>query len=142
MKPDPRALQDVGRAIPEQVLERLGRVTSRVQEESPLPADILESEDAYRIVLDAPGATASDVQVQVTDGVLEVRIDRFRPFNEGFEMVFPGRGLELDGTVPLPEDAVEAAEAEATLTDQGTLVVTIPKARTAGDGEESGTAAA
>ncbi|MGM0371943.1 MAG: Hsp20/alpha crystallin family protein [Halobacteriota archaeon] len=131
MKPDPRALREMGRAVPKTVLERLGRATGRVQEESPLPADILESDTEYRLVLDAPGATASDVQVQVTDGAVEVRIDRFRPFNEGFEMVFPGRGLELDGRVPLPEEAIDADGATATLTDHGTLVVTVPKAPTA-----------
>jgi HSP20 family protein len=130
MKPDPRALGDVSRAVPEVVLERLGRVTSRVQEESPLPADVLESDEEYRVVLDAPGATASDVQVQVVDGELEVRIDRFRPFNEGFEMVFPGRGLELDGSVSLPSDAIRPDAASATLTDYGTLVVKIPKTET------------
>ncbi|WP_198400406.1 Hsp20/alpha crystallin family protein [Halodesulfurarchaeum formicicum] len=130
MKPDPRALREVGRAIPETVLERMGRATSRVQEESPLPADILESDTAYRVILDAPGATASDVQVQVTDGTIEVRIDRFRPFNEGFEMLFPGRGLELDGQVPLPEGAIDADGTTATLTDHGTLVITVPKAPT------------
>ncbi|MBS3761204.1 Hsp20/alpha crystallin family protein [Halodesulfurarchaeum sp.] len=130
MRSDPRALGDLTRAVPEIVLERLGRVTSRVQEESPLPADVLESDEEYRVVLDAPGATASDVQVQVVDGELEVRIDRFRPFNEGFEMVFPGRGLELDGSVSLPSNAIRPDSASATLTDYGTLVVTIPKTET------------
>ncbi|MFB6110305.1 MAG: Hsp20/alpha crystallin family protein [Halodesulfurarchaeum sp.] len=143
MKPDPRAIREVGRTIPEYLLKRAGRITGRVQEESPLPADVLESDGAYRIVLDAPGATASDVQVQVTAGALEVRIDRFRPFNEGFEMVFPGRGLELDGTVPLPEDPLDPAEATATLTDRGTLAVTIPKATEGtGETEDDGPAAA
>lgn len=127
MKPDPRAIGDVTRAVPEVVLEQLGRAASRVQEESPLPADVLESDEEYRVILDAPGATASDIQVQVVDDELEVRIDRFRPFNEGFEMVFPGRGLELDGSVSLPSDAIQPDAASATLTEYGTLVVTIPK---------------
>lgn len=140
MRPDPRALEEYTRAIPEVVLERLGRATSRVQEESPLPADVLESDEEYRVILDAPGATASDVQVQVIDGELEVRIDRFRPFNEGFEMVFPGRGLELDGSISLPADAIQAEAATATLTDHGTLVVSIPKA-TSSDGTNETTAA-
>jgi HSP20 family protein len=124
---DDQTLREASRAVPRAVLERFGRMAGRVHEESPLPADVLESEDAYRVVLDTPGASASDVSLQVNDEVLEVRIDRFRPFNEGFEMVFPGRGLELDGTVPLP-GPVRAAAASATLTDRGTLEVTVPKA--------------
>ena len=126
MRPDAETVADIGRSLPETVLQRLGRAASRVHEESPLPADVLESDDAYRIVLDAPGASPSDISLQVSDGTLEVRIDRFRPFNEGFEMVFPGRGLELDGSVPLPED-IRPAEATATVSDHGTLVVTVPK---------------
>ncbi len=130
MNTDPRALKEIGESLPDMLLDRFGRVTSKVQEESPLPADVLESDEAYRVVLDAPGATASDVNVQLTDSTLEVRIDRFRPFNEGFEMVVPGRGLELDGSVPLPTSGIRPDEATATLTDHGTLVVEIPKTPT------------
>jgi hypothetical protein len=43
-------------------------------------------------------------------------------------MRFPGRGLALDGRADLPEGAaVDPAGAEATLTDNGTLQVTLPK---------------
>jgi len=80
------------------------------------------------VVFDAPGATASDVQVNYDDGAVEVRIDRFREFREGFEMVFPGRGLSLDGRARLPEDAaVDASSARAELRDEGTLYVFLPK---------------
>ena len=59
---------------------------------------------------------------------MQVRIDRFRDFYEGFEMRFPGRGLSLDGSATLPDDAaVDADDATATLADNGTLRVTIPK---------------
>jgi len=131
MTADRETLVEAGRSVPRRVLETVGRAVSRVHEESPLPADVLESDSEYRVVLDAPGATASDVSAQITDGVLEVRIDRFRPFNEGFEMVFPGRGLELDASVPLPEGDLRPEAATASLSDQGTLVVTIPKAEAA-----------
>ena len=66
--------------------------------------------------------------MQYDDRAVEVRIDRFRGFHEGFEMRYPGRGLALDGHVALPEDAhVDAAEATATLRDTGTLEVRVPK---------------
>jgi len=121
--------EDVGDAV----FERLGRAASQMQEESPLPVDVLESDDEYLVVFDAPGATASDVQVNYADGSVEVRIDRFREFREGFEMVFPGRGLELDGRAELPPDAVVDAEAaRAELHDSGALYVFLPKAEPAG----------
>jgi HSP20 family molecular chaperone IbpA len=121
-------LRTFGRRAVGAVLERVGRGMSRVQERSPLPHDVLESDDAYLVVFDAPGATRSDVQVRFLDGEVQVRIDRFRTFHEGYEMRFPGRGLALDGDVRLPDDAaVEADEATATLRDDGTLAVHIPK---------------
>jgi HSP20 family molecular chaperone IbpA len=79
-------------------------------------------------VFDAPGATSSDVQVRFDDNTVEVRIDRFRDFYEGFEMLVPGRGLALDGQVTLPEAAaVDPEAADATLRRNGTLEVRVPK---------------
>jgi HSP20 family protein len=68
------------------------------------------------------------VQVRFVDGEVQVRADRFRAFHEGFETRFPGRGLALSGRTQLPPDAVVDAEsADATLTENGTLQVNIPK---------------
>ncbi|WP_353635180.1 Hsp20 family protein [Halobacterium sp. NMX12-1] len=121
--------EDVGDAV----FERLGRAASQMQEESPLPVDVLESDDEYLVVFDAPGATASDVQVNYVDGAVEVRVDRFREFREEFEMVFPGRGLKLDGRAELPADAVvDADAARAELRDNGALYVFLPKDESAG----------
>jgi HSP20 family molecular chaperone IbpA len=121
-------LREFGESAAMSVLERVGRGVSRVQERKPLPYDLLESEDAYLLVFDAPGVQRSDVQVRFLEGEVQVRIDRFRDFHEGFEMRFPGRGLSLDGSAELPDDAsVNADEATATLTESGTLRVRIPK---------------
>lgn len=147
LDPDPEAestedggrrtsLRDIGRSISAAVLERVGRAASRLQESSPLPADLLESDEAYLVVFDAPGATASDIQVRFRDGAVLLRIDRFREFYEGFEMRFPGRGLSLDGRVELPADAaVDAEAATATLRGNGTVEVRLPKLEGA-DGTE------
>jgi len=127
-------LMEYGRTIGGAIAQRVGRAASRVQEESPLPADVLESDDEFLVVFDAPGATASDVQVRVVDHTVEVRIDRFRAFRESFEMVFPGRGLELDGRVELPAGAtIEDKEARAELRQTGTLYVYLPKAEDQGE---------
>jgi HSP20 family molecular chaperone IbpA len=121
-------LRELGRSVGSSILQRVGRAASKVQESKPLPVDVLESDDAYLVMFDAPGATGSDVQVRYADGSVHVRIDRFRDFYEDFEMLFPGRGLSLDGQADLPADAVvNAEEATATLTEHGTLRVRVPK---------------
>ena len=128
-------LTEAGRSMAGAVMKRVGRVAGRVQEASLLPADLLENEEAYLAVFDAPGATASDVQVRYRRGAVEVRVDRFREHHEGYEMRFPGRGMSLDGRVRLPADArIDADAATATLRDNGTLEVEIPK-REGGGGE-------
>jgi HSP20 family molecular chaperone IbpA len=102
--------------------------------------DLLESEDAYLAVFDAPGATSSDVQVRFSGRTIEIRIDRFRDFHEGFDMRVPGRGLSLDGSVTLPEGAVvEPDGATATLYDNGTLQVHVPKGEASTADESEGT---
>jgi HSP20 family molecular chaperone IbpA len=123
-----RLVGQVGRAVGEAVLERVGRTAGRVQEARPLRPDLLEGEEAYIAVFDAPGAAASDVQVRFDDGKVLVRIDRFRAHYEGFEMRYPGRGLSLNGRVRLPRDAaVDPEGATATLHSNGTLEVRVPK---------------
>ena len=125
--------KEFAEAVGGEMLKRAGRAASRFQEESPLPVDVLESADEYLVVFDAPGANAADVQVSYEGKQVRVRVDRFREFREGFEMLFPGRGLTLEGRARLPEDAVvEAEEARAELNDDGTLYVFLPK--TGGDG--------
>jgi HSP20 family molecular chaperone IbpA len=121
-------IREVGESVGRVVLSGIGRASSRVQERKPLPTDLLESDDAYLAVFDAPGARAGDVDVRFESDTLTVRIDRFRDLHEDYEMRFPGRGLSLTGSVTLPESAdVEAGAADATLTQNGTLEVLIPK---------------
>ena len=121
-------LKELGESIAESTLERIGRGISRIQEQRPLSYDVLESDDAYLVVFDAPGVERRDVQVRFLDSEVRVRIDRFRDFHEGFEMRFPGRGLSLDGSAPIPQEtAVDPDNATATVTDAGTLQVRLPK---------------
>lgn len=136
-----RAAAQVGRSVGEAVLERVGRTAGRVQEARPLRPDLLEDDEAFLAVFDAPGASAGDVQVRFDDGKVLVRIDRFRDHYEGFEMRYPGRGLSLSGRVRLPRDAaVDPEAASATVRANGTLEVRIPKAEGAGQ-DGSGEAA-
>lgn len=125
---------DAGRSIFRQALEKVGRGWSKMQERRPLSYDLLESDDAYLIVFDAPGVRGEDVRVKFLDRTVELRLDRFRDFYDGFDLVFPGRGLTLSGTAELPPDAdVTPQGANATLTRNGTLEVEIPKDGAADD---------
>ncbi|WP_079990759.1 Hsp20/alpha crystallin family protein [Haloarcula sp. CBA1127] len=131
-------MRDIGSSISDAIFENIGRAAGRVQENKPLASDLLESDDSYLVVFDAPGTTASDIQVRYVDDRVEVRIDRFRDFYEGFEMRYPGRGLALDGSVTLPSDAaVDPETAQATLKSNGTLHVRVPKADTDHDEDEA-----
>ena len=122
-------IRDIGESVGNAVLDGVGRIAGRTQERRPLPTDVLESDDAYLIVFDAPAASAGDVQVRFSEDAVHVRIDRVRDHHEGFEMRAPGRGLALDGQADLPDGArVDPEAATATLTSTGTLEVRVPKA--------------
>lgn len=121
-------IREVGESFGNAVLDGVGRLAGRAQERRPLPTDLLESDDAYLVVFDAPDASAEDVQVRFSGNTVHVRIDRVREHREGFEMRFPGRGLSLDGRATLPDDVtVDPEKATATMTNTGTLEVEVPK---------------
>lgn len=125
-------IRDVGEAMGEAVMDSVGRLFGRAQERRPLASDLLESEDAYLVVFDAPDVRAEDVQVRYEGGTVHVRLDRYREHEADFEMRFPGRGLTLSGKRSLPRDAVvEADAATANLKPNGTLEVRVPKAEDA-----------
>ena len=122
-------IRDIGESVGNAVLDGVGRIAGRTQERRPLPTDVLESDDAYLVVFDAPAASAGDVQVRFSKDAVHVRIDRVRDHHEDFEMRAPGRGLALDGQADLPDGArVDPEAATATLTSTGTLEVRVPKA--------------
>ena len=124
----------IGERIANATLNAIGRTTGRKQERRPLPVDVLESDEAYLAVFDAPGADRDDVQVQYEQRTVTVRIDRGREMGDAYEMRFPGRGDSLSGRVQLPDDArVNAEAATATLLPNGTLRIRLPKAAEAKD---------
>lgn len=101
-----------------------------------LPVDILEDEDEYLLVFDAPGVEQDDIQLRYLNGRVLVRLDRFRDARDGLDLVVPGRRMSMDGEVELPEDAVVSPEAaRATLRSDGTLEVRLPKRRESVEGE-------
>jgi len=94
-------------------------------------ADLLESDDAYRLVIDLPGATADTTELHTEGGRLHIEARREKTAPEAFRYVREDRQLFLDAEIPLPPDAADEAEAAM---EQGVLTVTVRK-RAASSGE-------
>ncbi len=124
-------IRDLSQPVTDAALGTLGRLFGRAQERRPLPADLLESTDAYLVVFDAPGATSGDIAVRFERGTVSVRLDRGRESEVEETLLFPGRGRTLEGSKRLPAEAtVDADAATATLRPNGTVAVRLPKITT------------
>jgi HSP20 family molecular chaperone IbpA len=88
-------------------------------------ADLLESDDAYLLVLDLAGATADTVDVRVERGRLVIEARREKDLPGDFEYVEEDRPLFLDAELPLPPDAT-GADASGTV-ERGVLELRLPK---------------
>jgi HSP20 family molecular chaperone IbpA len=89
-------------------------------------ADLLESDDAYLLVIDLPGATGETVDVRVSAGKLEIEARREKALPPEFRYVEEDRALFLDAELPLPPDAT-GADAEGSM-ERGVLELRLPKA--------------
>lgn len=88
-------------------------------------ADLLESDDAYLVVLDLPGVTADTAEFRIERGRLVVEARRAKDVPAEFHYVSEERPLFVDAELPLPPDATGAgASAEA---KTGVFEVRIPK---------------
>ncbi|MFB6161689.1 MAG: Hsp20/alpha crystallin family protein [Haloferacaceae archaeon] len=88
-------------------------------------ADLLESDDAYLLVLDLPGVRADTVELSIDRGRLSVEARREKAVPDEFRYVSEDRALFLDAEIPLPPDATGAG-AEASV-DRGVLEIELPK---------------
>lgn len=88
-------------------------------------ADLLESDDAYLLVLDLPGATGSTTDLSVTDGRLSIEARREKDVPPEFRYRQEDRSLFLDAELPLPPDAT-GSDAEASM-ERGVLELRLPK---------------
>lgn len=89
-------------------------------------ADLLESDDAYLLVLDLPGVTRNTLDVQVVDGRLSIEGRREKDVPAGFSYAREDRSVFLDADLPLPPDATE--DGSTASIDDGVLEVRLPKA--------------
>jgi HSP20 family molecular chaperone IbpA len=88
-------------------------------------ADLLESDDAYLVVLDLPGTSAETVDLEVDRGRLRIEARREKSLPPEFRYLKEERSLFLDAELPLPPDATGAG-AEAT-SSRGVLELRLPK---------------
>lgn len=88
-------------------------------------ADLLESEEAYLLVLDLPGSTAETTDVNVEKRRLVIEARREKEIPDEFRYRREDRPLFLDAELPLPPDATGSG-AEATM-KRGVLELRLPK---------------
>ena len=88
-------------------------------------ADLMESSDAYLLVIDLPGTTREDVRIEARRRRLEIEASRQKSVPDGFSYRSEERPLFLDATIPVPMDAVPG-EASATM-EHGVLEIHVPK---------------
>lgn len=88
-------------------------------------ADLLESEDAYLLVVDLPGATADTVDIEVEGARLRVEARREKDIPTEYRYLREERPLFLDANLPLPLDAT-GADAEGRM-KRGVLELRLPK---------------
>lgn len=92
-------------------------------------ADLLESDDAYLLVVDLPGVTRETLDVTVADGRLGVDARREKDVPGGYRYAREERTVFLDVDLPLPPDAT--ADGASASIEHGVLEVRLPKASTA-----------
>jgi len=92
-------------------------------------ADVLESEDAYLLMIDLPGASESTVDVTVEGNRLTIEARREKSVPMAFDYVEEERSLFLDVELPLPP-GVTGDGADGSL-ERGVLELTLPKAEAA-----------
>lgn len=93
--------------------------------------DLLESEDAYLLVLDVPGVAAESLDIAIEDGRIAIDAKREKEPTGDYRYLEENRPLFLDVELPLPDDASDAG-AEASV-NRGVLELTLPK-RGSGEG--------
>lgn len=87
--------------------------------------DLLESDEAYLVVLDLPGASAETTEVVFEEGRLRIEARREKEVPSAFRYVSEDRPLFLDAELPLPPDAT--AEGATASIDRGVLEIRLPK---------------
>lgn len=93
-------------------------------------ADLLESDDAYLVVIDLPGATAETTDVRTSNGRVSIEAHRRKDVPLSYRYEREERPVILDVDLPIPPDAT-GDDASASI-DHGVLELRLPKAGNVG----------
>lgn len=93
-------------------------------------ADLLESDDAYLVVIDLPGATAETTDIRVDAGRITIEAHRRKEVPSEFRYEREDRPVILDADLPVPPDAT-GEDASGSI-DGGILELRLPKAADVG----------
>lgn len=88
-------------------------------------ADLLESDEAYRLVLDLPGVTADTAEIVADGSRLTIEARREKSVPEAFRYIREDRPLFLDAELPIPREA--DGDSATAVIDRGVLELTLPK---------------
>jgi HSP20 family protein len=93
------------------------------------PADILESEESWMVLVDMPGVDEKGVEIQLEEGVLTITGRPPVEAREGFVRVLTERAAGFyRRRITLGENSVDADAIKAVIR-QGVLRVTLPKSK-------------
>lgn len=87
--------------------------------------DLLESDEAYLLVLDVPGVSADTLDFTAEDGRLVVEAQREKALPDEFQYVAENRSMFVDLELPLPT-GVSGENAETSV-ERGVLELWLPK---------------
>lgn len=116
----------------EDLYEQMGQPPSTVETKRPpwVPAaDLAESDDAYVVALELPGARRDDVDIEVAENELAITGEIREGERKGRLRRRTRRLGEFEYRITLP-DEVDAEKIDATLED-GVLTVRVPKSERA-----------
>ena len=105
--------------------ERVGALVSELEDEVTFKVDLLELEDAYRLVADVPGVAQGDLEISLQGRHLTIA-GRVEPHDAGAHLLLDERpGGHLQRTIELPEEVAEK-KSHAQMRD-GLLILHLPK---------------
>lgn len=106
------------------LIENKDSVLRRIGKRLPTSADMLESDDEFLVLINAPGCDEDDIDLRFVRGSLKVNAERTES-HEGFVPVREERPDRIAETVPVPAE-VDVDGAEATY-ENGVLHIRLPK---------------